>query len=285
MEASRDIDRLIEIMAALRDPETGCPWDVEQTFETIAPYTVEEAYEVADAIERRDAEDLCEELGDLLLQVVYHAQLAEEAGLFAFGDVVQRITTKMIRRHPHVFGDETARSARSAKSQWERIKAAEKAERLERRSLRPPGGIWSGRTEEAGWLASVSPAFPALTLALKVQQKAAKVGFDWDDASDIRKKLIEELDEFDEALGRNDPDQMQDEFGDVLFTLVNVARFHKIDAEAALRRTVAKFRRRFGYIETELTLRGSNLQAADLAMMEALWVEAKTSERRESAAG
>lgn len=283
MESSRDVKRLTEIMAALRDPETGCPWDVEQSFQTIAPYTVEEAYEVADAIERRDAEDLCEELGDLLLQVAYHAQLAQEAGLFDFGDVVERITTKMIRRHPHVFGDETARSARSAKGQWERIKAEEKAERADRRSRRAAGGAWSGGAEPTALLASVSPAFPALTLALKVQQKAAKVGFDWDEAGDIRAKLLEELDEFDEALSRGDGDHMEDEFGDVLFTLVNVARFHEIDAEAALRRTVAKFRQRFGYIESELGRRGSSLEAADLATMEALWIEAKTAARKAAA--
>ncbi|KQT60347.1 MULTISPECIES: nucleoside triphosphate pyrophosphohydrolase [unclassified Aureimonas] len=283
MEASRNVERLIEIMAALRDPETGCPWDIEQSFQTIAPYTVEEAYEVADAIERRDAEDLCEELGDLLLQVVYHAQLAEEAGLFAFGDVVERITTKMVRRHPHVFGDETARSARSAKDQWERIKAEEKAERAERRRLRGARDSWGGGAEPSGLLGGVSPAFPALTLALKVQQKAAKVGFDWDDASDIRRKLIEELDEFDEALAAGDTDHMEDEFGDVLFTLVNVARFHEIDAEAALRRTVAKFRQRFGHIETELQRRGSSLEAADLETMEALWIEAKTAARNDAA--
>jgi ATP diphosphatase len=185
----------------------------------------------------------------------------------------------MVRRHPHVFGDETARSARSAKGQWERIKAEEKAERAERRASRNAHGPWSGGVSATGLLASVSPAFPALTLALKIQQKAAKVGFDWTDAGSIREKLLEELDEFEEALARADADAMEDEFGDVLFTLVNIARFHEIDAEAALRRTVAKFRSRFGYIESELEGRGSNLEAAALSEMEALWVEAKSAAR------
>ncbi|KQT49012.1 nucleoside triphosphate hydrolase [Aureimonas sp. Leaf454] len=276
MEASRDVGRLIEIMAALRDPQTGCPWDIEQSFQTIAPYTIEEAYEVADAIERRDAEDLCEELGDLLLQVVYHAQLATEEGLFSFEDVVERITTKMIRRHPHVFGDQDARSARSAKGQWDRIKAEEKQERSMRRASRNSAHPWSGEASATGLLSSIPGGFPALTLALKVQQKAAAVGFDWADAGPIREKLLEELTEFDEALARSNADEMEDEFGDVLFTLVNIARFHEIDAEAALRRTIVKFRSRFVYIESRLVERGSTLGLAGLDEMEALWIEAKT---------
>lgn len=283
MQPARDVTRLIEIMRALRDPVDGCPWDIEQSFETIAPYTIEEAYEVSDAIERRDAEDLKEELGDLLLQVVYHAQLAEEAGLFGFEDIVEGITTKMIRRHPHVFGDEVARSARSAKGQWERIKSEERAEKAARKAaLAEAGGTvrdWAGTATTVHaplLLDSVPSAFPALTLALKVQQKAARVGFDWDAAAPIHAKIEEELAEFDAALAADDTDAMEDEFGDLLFTLVNLARFHAVDPEKALRRCVRKFRTRFDHIERRVTAAGSSLEAATLDEMEALWVEAKT---------
>ena len=283
MQPARDVKRLIEIMAALRDPVDGCPWDIEQSFATIAPYTIEEAYEVSDAIERRDAEDLREELGDLLLQVVYHAQLAEEAGLFSFGDVVEGITTKMIRRHPHVFGDAVARSARSAKGQWERIKSEERAEKAARKqALASAGGTvqdWAGTASVATaplLLDSVASAFPALTLALKVQEKAARVGFDWDAAAPIHAKIEEELAEFDAALAAADTDAMEDEFGDLLFTLVNLARFHAVDPEKALRRCVGKFRTRFDHIERRVTADGGTLEAATLDEMEALWVEAKT---------
>ena len=283
MEPSTKIERLIEIMAALRDPETGCAWDLEQSFETIAPYTVEEAYEVSDAIERRDAEDLREELGDLLLQAVYHAQLASEIGLFTFEDVVHGITTKMIRRHPHVFGDASARSAKSAKGQWERIKAQERADKAARRLARAatPGaadGGWSSEPTSAAaplLLDSVQATFPALTLALKLQGKAAKVGFDWDGAAPIRAKIEEEMAEFDEALARADRDAMEDEFGDLLFSLVNLARFHAIDPETALRRGARKFRRRFDYIERRLGADGRSLNSSSLEDMEALWTEAK----------
>ncbi|BDA84660.1 nucleoside triphosphate pyrophosphohydrolase [Aureimonas sp. SA4125] len=280
MQPSRDISRLIEIMAALRNPETGCPWDIEQSFETIAPYTIEEAYEVADAIERRDAEDLREELGDLLLQVVYHARLAEEQGLFRFEDVVEGITQKMIRRHPHVFGDETARNAKSAKGQWERIKAEERAEKALARMARarPGGSGWEASPERSATallLDSVPGNFPALTLALKVQERAAKVGFDWDAAAPIHAKIDEEFAEFDVALAAGDTDAMEDEFGDLLFTLVNLARYHGLDPEKALRRCVSKFRGRFNHIESSLGARGSSLQAASLDEMEALWIEAK----------
>lgn len=282
MEPSTKIERLVEIMAALRDPETGCAWDLEQSFDTIAPYTVEEAYEVSDAIERRDAEDLREELGDLLLQAVYHAQLASEAGLFAFEDVVEGITRKMIRRHPHVFGDALARTAKSAKGQWERIKAQERADKAERRLARAatPGSAdgWSSEPATAAaplLLDSVQATFPALTLALKLQEKAAKVGFDWDGAAPIRAKIEEEMAEFDEALARADRDAMEDEFGDLLFSLVNLARFHAIDPETALRRGARKFRRRFDYIERRLGADGRSLNSASLEDMEALWTEAK----------
>ena len=284
MTPSKDVVRLIEIMAALRDPQTGCPWDIEQDFSTIAPYTIEEAYEVADAIERGDPIDLREELGDLLLQVVYHAQLASEAGLFDFGEIVETVTTKMIRRHPHVFGDAQARSARSAKGQWERIKAEEKAER---RLLRETaqGVRLDGRVDDEprdtslagamGLLDEVPAAFPALTLALKIQKKAAGVGFDWDDPVPIYGKIDEEIGEFREAIGAGDADASEAELGDLLFSVVNLARFYDIDPEHALRRCVRKFRDRFGFIETELVRSGRQLETATLDEMEALWTEAK----------
>lgn len=283
MEPSSDIERLIEIMAVLRDPDGGCPWDLEQSFETIAPYTIEEAYEVADAIERRDAEDLREELGDLLLQSVYHSQLASEAGLFVFGDVVEGITAKMIRRHPHVFGDTVAHGAKSAKGEWERIKAQERSEKAARRLARAaalgPAHPWSSAAQEHPvplLLDSVQASFPALTLAVKLQEKAAKVGFDWDSAAPIVAKIAEETAEFDEALALGDRDAMEDELGDLLFSLVNLARFHAVDPEKALRRSAAKFRTRFDHIERSLLVEGRSLASASLEEMETLWTEAKT---------
>lgn len=281
MKPSRDISRLVEIMAALRDPETGCPWDLEQDFATIAPYTVEEAYEVADAIERDDAVDLKEELGDLLLQVVYHAQLAEERGLFGFDDVVEAITRKMIRRHPHVFGDAEARSARSAKGQWERIKAEEKAERQKLRetstTTRLSGAADVTAQTEAGprHLDGVPAALPALTLSLKIQKKAADVGFDWDRPEPILAKIEEEIGELSEAVAGRDADATEAEMGDLLFSVVNLARYHGVDPEKALRRCVRKFRDRFGFIEAGLAANGRTLQGASLDEMEALWVAAK----------
>ncbi len=279
MTPSRDVARLIEIMASLRDRQAGCPWDIEQDFSTIAPYTVEEAYEVADAIERDDPIDLREELGDLLLQVVYHTQLACEAGLFDFGDVVETITTKMVRRHPHVFGDGKARSACSAKGQWERIKAEEKTERQALRKTSSGVGL-DGRTKaqttgDKGFLAEIPSAFPALTLALKIQKKAAKVGFDWDDPAPIYGKIEEEIAEFREAVATDDPDAREAELGDLLFSVVNLARYYEVDPEKALRRCVRKFRDRFGFIETELGLSGRHLETASLDEMESLWIAAK----------
>ncbi|QND64814.1 nucleoside triphosphate pyrophosphohydrolase [Mesorhizobium loti] len=272
MTPSKDISRLIEIMAALRAPKTGCPWDIEQDFSTIAPYTVEEAYEVADAIARGDLDDLRDELGDLLLQVVYHAQMAEEAGDFAFPDVVQAITTKMIRRHPHVFGDEKARSAGMAKGMWEKIKAEEKAEK---RSARLARGL-DPEDNGKGFLDSVPVALPALTRALKLQEKAARVGFDWSEAAPILDKIEEEIGELREALAKGDTASIKDEFGDTLFAVVNLGRHLKLDSEAALSGTNEKFRSRFHYVEQALEKSGSTLERADLVEMEALWQEAKT---------
>jgi ATP diphosphatase len=271
MRPSRDISRLIEIMAALRAPVTGCPWDVEQSFETIAPYTIEEAYEVADAIQRGDMDDLRDELGDLLLQVVYHARMAEEAGVFSFGDVVNAVTTKMIRRHPHVFGDETARSAGMAKGVWEKIKAEEKAGRRAERLERGLNAEDHGK----GFLDSVPVAFPALTRALKLQEKAARVGFDWSEAEPILDKIEEEIAELREAMGTAGEAEIKDEFGDLLFALVNFGRHLKIDSEAALAGTNEKFRTRFHHVERALEAEGRTLDEATLDEMEALWQQAK----------
>ncbi|MBZ9998405.1 MULTISPECIES: nucleoside triphosphate pyrophosphohydrolase [unclassified Mesorhizobium] len=272
MKPSKDISRLIEIMAALRAPKTGCPWDIEQDFSTIAPYTIEEAYEVADAIARGDLDDLRDELGDLLLQVVYHARMAEEAGEFAFGDVVQAITTKMIRRHPHVFGDEQARSAGMAKGMWEKIKAQEKAEK---RSARLARGL-DPEDNGKGFLDSVPVALPALTRALKLQEKAARVGFDWSEAAPILDKIEEEIRELREALAKGQTAEIKDEFGDMLFAVVNLGRHLRLDSEAALSGTNEKFRSRFHYVEQALENSGSSLEKADLDEMEALWQEAKS---------
>jgi ATP diphosphatase len=275
MEPSRDIGRLIEIMAALRQPETGCPWDVVQTFETIKPYTIEEAYEVADAIERADMDDLCDELGDLLLQVVFHARMAEERGEFDFGSVVEAVTRKMIRRHPHVFARSDAETPEAVKLQWDAIKQAEKRERRERRARR-------GLAEDAdgGHLGSVQRSFPALTEALKLQERAAKVGFDWSEPAPILDKIEEEIGELREALAAGNSAAVADELGDLVFALVNIGRHVGADPEMALRGTNTKFRSRFKYIEENLTTEGESLEAASLERMEALWQAAKTIERQ-----
>jgi nucleoside triphosphate diphosphatase len=271
MLPSRDISRLIEIMAALRQPVTGCPWDLEQNFRTISPYTIEEAYEVADAIARSDLDDLREELGDLLLQVVYHAQMAEEVGEFDFGDVVAGITRKMIRRHPHVFGDAEARSAGMAKGMWEKIKAEEKAEKRTARLARGADPEDNGK----GFLDSVPLAFPALTRALKLQEKAARVGFDWGDAAPILDKIEEEIAELREAIAAKDRAASEDEFGDVLFALVNFGRHLQLDPEAALSGTNDKFRTRFHAVEASLRAEGRTLDEASLEEMEEKWQQAK----------
>lgn len=272
MTPSRDISRLIEIMAALRTPVTGCPWDLEQSFETIAPYTLEEAYEVADAIAKNDMLDLREELGDLLLQVVYHAQMASEDEHFDFGDVVEGVTKKMIRRHPHVFGDEHGEKAEHVKGIWERIKAEEKAEKLaERQALGLTG-------ERKKFLDEVPTAFPALQEADKLQRRASKVGFDWNDARLVLDKIREETHELDEELSKEGPDKdrIEDELGDTLFALANLARHLDIDPEEALRRTNRKFRRRFAAIETQAAETGTTLESMSLEQMEAAWQNAKT---------
>jgi nucleoside triphosphate diphosphatase len=271
MKPSKDISGLLEIMAALRTPVTGCPWDVEQTFETIAPYTLEEAYEVVDAIARGNLDDLRDELGDLLLQVVFHARMAEEQGEFDFGDVVEAITTKMIRRHPHVFGGDDARAAGMAKGMWNRIKAEEKAEKRQTRLARGDDPEDHGK----GYLDSVPVALPALTRALKLQEKAAHVGFDWKEAKPILDKIEEEIGELREAVEKSDNAAVADEFGDVLFALVNFGRHLKIDAETALRGTNEKFRTRLHRVERELEASGSGLEQATLDEMETLWQQAK----------
>ncbi len=263
MTPSRDIGRLLDIMAALRTPQSGCPWDLAQNFATIAPYTLEEAYEVADAIARNDLADLREELGDLLLQVVFHARMAEEQGAFDFGDVVEAITDKLIRRHPHVFGDERSDSPRAVEGLWERIKAEEKAAR--------------GGSREQGALAGVPVVLPALTRALKLQAKASKVGFDWNDPRAVLRKIREEADEIEEALDRDQPSAAA-EVGDLLFAAVNLARHLRADPEALLRQTNRKFERRFSAIERALAARGKAPQHATLAEMDALWGEAKARE-------
>ena len=279
MTPSSDIVRLLEIMAALRTPRTGCPWDLEQDFASIAPYTLEEAYEVVDAIERGDLADLRDELGDLLLQVVFHARMAEEQGSFAFGDVVEAITRKLIRRHPHVFGNTEDLSPEAVKSLWDSIKAEEKAER---RAARESIGQGS-EPHEARFLGGIPTALPALTRAQKLTAKAAKVGFDWPEAAQVIDKIHEELEEVKEASSSGRKDRIEDEIGDLLFSVTNLARHFGIDPERALRRTNAKFERRFSSIEAALERQDRTLDEASLEEMEKLWVAAKTAEREPGA--
>jgi MazG family protein len=252
----RRIETLRAIMKALRTSGTGCPWDLEQNFGTIAPYTIEEAYEVADAISRGNRSELCEELGDLLLQVVYHAQMAEEEGSFRFEDVVEAICRKMVRRHPHVFGDEEARSAKLAKGFWDDMKSREVRNRGE------------------GLLSSVAVALPGLTRAIKLQSKAAKVGFDWPHVDQVYDKIEEELSEL-----RTAPEAKRfEELGDLLFVVANLARHFGLDPEASLREANSKFERRFSYIERELEKAGKTPSQSSLAEMDALWNKAKSLE-------
>jgi ATP diphosphatase len=274
MIASKDIQRLLEIMSALRTPKTGCPWDLEQSFASIAPYTIEEAYEVADAIERGDLVDLKDELGDLLLQVVFHARIAEEQGAFAFGDVVEAISTKMIRRHPHIFGDRCDLDPQSVKALWGEIKRQEKAARA---AARRDAGL---APESNGLLSDVPKPMPALTRAIKLQAKASTVGFDWNDARLVLAKIREEIDEVAEALDGGDQDAVADEIGDLFFALANLARHLHVDPESALRGTNSKFERRFNYIEQSAEIAGKTMSDMTLDEMDALWTEAKRAERQ-----
>ena len=277
MTPSRDISRLIEIMAQLRTPGSGCPWDLEQTFATIAPYTIEEAYEVTDAIARDDLIDLCDELGDLLLQVVFHARMAEEQNAFSFGDVVEAITRKMIRRHPHVFADSNGHIAASdVKGTWDRIKAEEKAERAARKP--------AAHEPSSGLLASVKAGQPALARAMALQRKASTVGFDWNDPRAVLDKIREEADEIEAALDRGDNTEIASETGDLMFALVNLARHVDADPEIGLRGANAKFERRFAYIEQTLAAKGRTLEQASLGEMDALWNEAKNIEKTDASA-
>ncbi len=263
-DSDAGIERLLEIMRRLRDPQSGCPWDIEQDFATIAPYTIEEAYEVADAIEREAYDELKGELGDLLFQSVFHAQMAEEAGHFTFQDVVRTMSDKMVSRHPHVFGDESRdKSADQQTKDWEAIKAAERAGK-----------------EQKGALDGVAANLPALLRAHKLQKRAARVGFDWPDASHVLAKITEEAAELEEARDRMDADALEDEFGDLLFVMVNLGRHLGIEPEAALRRTNAKFTRRFEQVEARLAERGKTPAQSDLAEMDALWDDVKTEEHR-----
>jgi ATP diphosphatase len=264
----RPIDRLIAIMARLRAPVGGCPWDLEQNFATIAPYTIEEAYEVADAIERNDKPSLREELGDLLLQVVYHARMAEEEGSFAFDDVATAISDKMVARHPHVFGDKEVAGAAGQTRMWEEFKARERAAKA-KASGKPPSV-----------LDDVPLALPALLRAEKLQKRAARVGFDWPDVRQVLDKLEEEIGELRTEIDQGGkPERVADEMGDLLFVLVNLARHLKVDPETALRGCNAKFERRFTFIEAALAAEGRSPKDATLDEMEALWLRAKLQER------
>jgi ATP diphosphatase len=255
------LPRLVAIMARLRDPEAGCPWDLEQTFDTIAPYTIEEAYEVADAIARRALPDLRDELGDLLLQVVYHARMAEEGGEFDLGDVVRAVSDKMVRRHPHVFGEDSReKTAAQQTADWERVKAAERAGR--------------------GALDGVAVGLPGLTRAVKLQDRAARVGFDWPDAGAVLDKIAEETQELVEARAGGGAERIAEEYGDLMFVMANLARHLGVDPEAALRGANAKFIRRFEAIEAALAAEGRTPGESDLAEMDALWDAAKRSEKR-----
>lgn len=261
--AGAEIARLIDIMARLRDPESGCPWDIEQDFTSIAPYTIEEAHEVADAIDRKAWDELPGELGDLLLQVVFHAQMAQEQDLFDFTDCAAAISDKLIFRHPHVFGDESRdKSAEQQVKDWEAIKAVERAGKAER-----------------GTLDGVALGLPALTRAVKLQNRAARVGFDWPDAANVLDKITEETAELVEARDHLGPAELEEEFGDLLFVMANLARHLKIDPEQALRRANTKFTRRFQAIEAALSSDNRRPEDSDLAEMDRLWNQAKLAEK------
>ncbi len=256
--------RLLTVMRRLRDPANGCPWDVEQTFQTIAPYTIEEAYEVADAIERNDLDELRDELGDLLFQVVFHSRMAEEDGHFDFAAVARAISDKMVRRHPHVFAEAEERDAKSQTVAWEAQKADERAARA----------ATEGRSVSA--LDGVISSLPAITRAMKLQKRAARVGFDWPSTAEVFDKIDEELSEIKEEISADAThNRLADEIGDLLFVVVNLARHLKVDPDAALRGTNAKFERRFRYLEARLAEDGKALEESSLEEMERLWQEAK----------
>lgn len=271
MKSTASIERLIAIMAQLRTPGSGCPWDLQQTFATIAPYTIEEAYEVVDAIARNDLDDLKDELGDLLLQVVFHARMAEEQGAFDFSDVADAISAKMTRRHPHVFGEQAGKlSPEQVKDAWYRIKAEEKAERN------------ASRSDDTGtFLSSIKEGQPALSRALQLQARASTVGFDWNDPRAVLAKIREEADEIEAALDKKDVTETAAETGDLLFAVVNLARHAGADPELSLRQTNSKFERRFGYIERALKADGRSLSDASLDEMDRLWNEAKDREKKQ----
>jgi MazG family protein len=257
--AGRKFQKLVEIMSRLRAPG-GCPWDCEQTFDSIKPYTLEETYEVLDAIDRRDWDELRGELGDLMLQAVFFAQMASEERLFDIGDSLDAVNEKLIRRHPHIFADETARTGEDVKKRWDEIKAEERK-------------LKAGAPQ--GLLAGVPRALPALVEAQQITSRAARAGFDWSNADDVLAKLDEERLEFAEARERGSQDQIEDELGDLLFVLVNLARFVKVDPEQALRRTNTKFRERFGHVERRLAAQGKEVNGTPIGELEALWQEAK----------
>jgi tetrapyrrole methylase family protein/MazG family protein/ATP diphosphatase len=259
-ENRRDITALLTIMDNLRNPDGGCPWDVEQDYKSIAPYTIEEAYEVVDAIERDDLADLKDELGDLLLQVVFHAQMGKEAGDFDFADVLQSICDKMVRRHPHVFEQADGRDSDGQTEAWEEIKAAERAAK--------------GNSHDS-ILSDVPVGLPAMSRAVKLQKRAARVGFDWPNAGDVIAKMAEEAGELTDAINDKDADAIEDEFGDLLFTVANLSRHLKVDPEKALRRTNEKFRQRFEYIEQQVGNADRAFKDYSLEELEELWVEAK----------
>jgi nucleoside triphosphate diphosphatase len=269
MKPSRELSGLVEIMARLRDPETGCPWDVEQDFSTIRNYTIEEAYEVADAIEREDFDDLRDELGDLLLQPVYHAQMASERGLFDIGDVIESVTGKMIRRHPHVFGPEAANDAAAATVRWDAIKAEERARKAAMHPTKAPPSI----------LDDVPQVLPALSRAEKLAKRAASVGFDWPDTPSVLAKVHEELDEVEVALSRSDQTALAEELGDLLFAVANLCRHAGAPAEAALRDANVKFARRFAHVEARAREDGVALGAAGLDRLDRYWNEVRASDK------
>lgn len=268
MQPSRDISRLIEIMAALRNPDGGCPWDLEQDFTSIRHYTIEEAYEVSDAIEREDFGDLREELGDLLLQPIYHAQMAQEAGHFDIGDVIYGITEKLIRRHPHVFGEDAARNAEMAKGRWEAIKAEERAAKAVRRGDTAPS-----------LLDDVPQVLPALARAEKLSKRAAKVGFEWPDFASVSAKVREELDEVVQAHQSGDKAATHEEIGDLLFAVANLARQAGVDAEGALRDANLKFTRRFHHVEARCRQDDVAPQNAGLERLDAYWNEIRAADK------